>query len=116
MIFQCPFFMWGERAEAGWHWLMSVKMIAFETLAHACASVPAHGASGLAPKPSFVMLLPAAVCVSSARREDKFAATNGVTVKCSRNLRRFTNAPPQEGLPTGSSLVHILYSELNNIQ
>jgi hypothetical protein len=108
--------MRGERADAGWHWLMSVKMIALETLAHACASVPAQGASGLAPKTWFVMILLAAVCGSSARREHKFAATRGVTVKCSRNLRRFTNAPPQEACRAESSLVHIIYSKLNNIQ
>src|SRR5258705_2945233 len=87
--------MCGDRAEAGWHWLMSARMIAFETLAHACASVPAHGASGLAPLTSLVAVLLAVVSIPSARREYKFAATSGVTVKCSRNLRRFTNAPPQ---------------------
>src|SRR5687768_10460330 len=83
--------MRGAKAEAGWHWLMSVIMIAFEALAHAFASIPAHGGS------VFETLLSLAVVFfsSAARTEDNCAATTGVTVICSRNLRRFTNAPPR---------------------
>ena len=58
--------MWGERAEAGWHWLMSVRMIALDAFAHASARDPAHGGTASALAFSFAVSGLAAVCVAPA--------------------------------------------------